>query len=122
MTAALEIPLSIISAFIMMKLFNVNINLISLGGLALAAGMNVDASVVVLENIFRKVQLFKDKKPGHQYSMGEIVAIVTEAVREVAIPIMVSMLTSLIVFIPLILTQDLTNAILSDLGPKVRMT
>ena len=52
-TAAIEIPLSIVMAFIMMRLMGMNLNLISLGGLALSAGMNVDGSVVVMENIFR---------------------------------------------------------------------
>ena len=52
-TAAIEIPLSMVLAFILMKITGMNINMISLGGLALSAGMNVDASVVVMENIFR---------------------------------------------------------------------
>ena len=52
-TAAIEIPLSLLLAFILMRLTGMNLNMISLGGLALSAGMNVDASVVVLENIVR---------------------------------------------------------------------
>ena len=47
-TAAIEIPLSMILAFILMRISGMNLNLISLGGLALSAGMNVDASVVVM--------------------------------------------------------------------------
>ena len=52
-TAAIEIPMSIVLAFILMRITGVNVNMISLGGLALSAGMNVDGSVVVMENIFR---------------------------------------------------------------------
>ena len=59
-TAAIEIPLSLFMAFILMRLTGMNLNLISLGGLALSAGMNVDASVVVLENIFRHFEEWKN--------------------------------------------------------------
>jgi len=59
-TATIEIPLSLILSFILMKIFGMNLNIISLGGLALSSGMNVDASVVVLENIMRK---FEDQVP-----------------------------------------------------------
>jgi HAE1 family hydrophobic/amphiphilic exporter-1 len=109
-TAAIEIPLSIIMAFILMKLFDMNINLISLGGLALSAGMNVDASVVVIENIFRHFKLTP-----HLSKLENIVA----AVQEVYKPILVSTLASLIVFFPIIFTTGLTNSILGDLAKAV---
>jgi HAE1 family hydrophobic/amphiphilic exporter-1 len=50
---AVSIPLSIIFAFVMMYAFNLTVNLLTLGGLALGVGMLVDNSIVVLENIFR---------------------------------------------------------------------
>lgn len=109
-TAAIEIPLSIIMAFILMKLFNMNINLISLGGLALSAGMNVDASVVVIENIFRHFKLHPD-----QTKLKNIL----NAVHEVYQPILVSTLASLIVFFPIIFTTGLTNSLLGDLAKAV---
>jgi HAE1 family hydrophobic/amphiphilic exporter-1 len=118
MTAAIEIPLSMILAFIMMKLTNMNLNLISLGGLALASGMNVDASVVVLENIFRhQEQMLKKgiQKPTFMQSLN----LIAKAASEVALPVFVSMITSLVVFIPLAFTSDLTNAILGDLAKAV---
>jgi hydrophobic/amphiphilic exporter-1 (mainly G- bacteria), HAE1 family len=114
-TAAVEIPISIVMAFILMKFFDMNLNLISLGGLALSAGMNVDASVVVMENIFRHFNLVKDKK----LSFDERVKIVVAAVNEVKVPIISSTVASLVVFIPLIATKGLTNAILGDLAKAV---
>lgn len=113
-TAAIEIPLSLIMAFILMKLTGMNLNLISLGGLALSAGMNVDASVVVLENIMRHF----DKKKG-ELSWEEKVQTLLAAVNEVKIPIIASTVASLVVFAPLVFTNGLTNALLGDLAKAV---
>ena len=113
-TAAIEIPLSLLMAFILMRFAGMNLNLISLAGLALSAGMNVDASVVVLENIVRHFEhhtgklLYQDK-----------VRIVIEAVNEVRTPIIASTLASLVVFFPLIFTQGLTHSLLGDLAKAV---
>lgn len=113
-TAAIEIPISIIMAFIFMKLTGVNINLISLGGLALSAGMNVDASVVVMENIFRHFEAQKEK-----LSFEKRLRVLIEAVREVQVPIIASTIASVVVFIPLLMTKGLTNSILGDLARAV---
>lgn len=113
-TAAIEIPLSLLMAFILMKLTGMNLNLISLGGLALSAGMNVDASVVVLENIFRH---FEGKPKG--LSFEEKTRIVVGAVKEVLQPIIASTLASLVVFLPLVFTRGLTNSLLGDLAKAV---
>lgn len=113
-TAAIEIPLSLLLAFILMKMFGMNLNLISLGGLALSAGMNVDASVVVLENIFRH---FEGKPKNLPYN--EKTRLVVEAVNEVKLPILASTIASLVVFLPLIFTRGLTNSLLGDLAKAV---
>ncbi len=117
-TTALEIPLSMIVAFALMKVAGINLNLISLGGLALAAGMNVDASVVVLENIFRHLKT-KSDNGNIELNSSEKMDVIMAAVKEVAVPILVSMFTTLIVFIPIAFTSDLTNAILGDLAKAV---
>ena len=114
MTAAIEIPLSMVLAFILMRLFGMNLNLISLGGLALAAGMNVDASVVVMENIFRHFEM----NPG-QHDFSSRLKIVSTAVGEVTFPIIASTLASLVVFLPLTFTSELSYAILGDLAKAV---
>ena len=109
-TTIIEIPTSILLSFILLKLTNIQINLISLGGLALSVGMNVDASIVVIESIMK--QLSKIKK---NTSYIEIANRVIDAVRSVAVPLVLSTATSLIVFIPLYFTSDITFAILGDL-------
>ncbi len=117
-TAAIEIPMSIVLAFILMRFTGINLNLISLGGLALSAGMNVDASVVVMENIFRHFdELPEDER--RRLSYADKVRILTAAVREVQFPIMASTIASLVVFLPLAFTSELTNAVLGDLAMAV---
>lgn len=113
-TAAIEIPLSLLMAFILMRLAGMNLNLISLGGLALSAGMNVDASVVVLENIVRHFE-HKVGKLSYQEKLQTVIM----AVNEVRLPIIASTLASLVVFFPLIFTQGLTHSLLGDLAKAV---
>lgn len=118
-TAAIEIPLSIVLAFILMRLSGMNLNLISLGGLALSAGMNVDASVVVMENIFRHFEEAAAREPGRALGFEERMKIVVGAVREVQFAVIASTIASLVVFIPLVFTSDLSYAILGDLAKAV---
>ncbi|MBT7611056.1 MAG: efflux RND transporter permease subunit [Bacteriovoracaceae bacterium] len=113
-TAALEIPLSMVLAFILMNIFDMNLNLISLGGLALAAGMNVDASVVIMENIFRNLNDVKGP-----LNFKTRLALVLRSVKEVRLPIIASTISTLVVFAPIAFTSNLTNAILGDLAKAV---
>lgn len=104
------IPLSLISGFILMKVFGIGVNLISLGGMALAVGMVVDGSIVVLENIVRHFEIAKPQ------SYDERLSVIIEATREVRLPIIASLLTTIIVFAPLPFTSPLASAILGDLA------
>jgi HAE1 family hydrophobic/amphiphilic exporter-1 len=113
-TAAIEIPLSIILAFILMKISGMNLNLISLGGLALSAGMNVDASVVVMENIFRHFEGID-----HPLDFSGRLRVVVAAVKEVRFAVIASTIASLVVFLPLAFTSELSYAILGDLAKAV---
>lgn len=113
-TAAIEIPLSMVLAFIPMKLSGMNLNLISLGGLALSAGMNVDASVVVMENIFRHFE-----EVHGPISFSKQLDILVRSVKEVRFAVIASTIASLVVFIPLAFTSKLSNAILGDLAKTV---
>ena len=113
--ALLEIPLSLLLSFILMKWVGVQINMISLGGLALSVGMNVDASIVVIDSILKRFASLKNTL----LSKTVIVSAVAEAVQEVYLPVILSTVTSLIVFIPLSFTSDLTESILGDLAKAV---
>lgn len=113
-TAAIEIPISMLIALVLMKIFDINITLFSLSGLALAAGMNVDASVVVMENIFRRVEEYKGPR-----SPSALLDLIWGAVREVAGPVLFSTIASLAVFIPFMMIDGFGYAMLGDLAKVV---
>ena len=88
--AAISIPLSILTALVIMQITGVTINIMTLGGLAVAVGRVVDDAIVVLENIYRHRSLGEDR--------------LTAAIngpREVAGAITASTLTTVAVFLPL---------------------
>jgi len=99
----LSMPVSILATFVFMRLAKVNINMMSLGGLALGIGMLVDNSIIVLENIFRLREEGKD----------EVTASIVGA-REVAMPIVASTLTTCAVFLPIIYVRGIAGQLFRD--------
>ena len=95
----LSLPLSALITFIMMRWTGVSANLMSLGGLVIALGMIVDASIVVAENIFRHLT---EKKPG---SVHEKLVLCLNATKEVARPVMFAILITIITKVPLFALQ-----------------
>lgn len=87
--AAATLPLTAISTFLFMKLFGETVNLMSLGGLAVAIGLVIDDAVVVIENIHRHFAL--------EHS-GDAVE---RATQELVAPVVASTLTTVVVFAPL---------------------
>jgi CzcA family heavy metal efflux pump len=88
------IPLSLLIAFIWFRFGNITLNIMTFGGLALAVGRLVDDSIVELEAITRH---YNNPKPG-QSKLSQTL----EAASEVAAPIFVSTLTTVIVFLPIV--------------------
>lgn len=88
--AALTIPLSAASAFAMMGLLGQSINLMSLGGIAIAIGLVIDDAIVVIENIHTQLGKGLDSLAAAQ-----------EALKELTGPIASSTITTVVVFIPL---------------------
>ncbi|MBU0740720.1 efflux RND transporter permease subunit [bacterium] len=103
---SLSIPISIASTFAFMHLFDVNINLMSLGGLSLAAGMLVDNAIVVLENIKRHLAECADGRG--------IAAVCAEATKEVASPVIAATLTTVAVFFPVIYVPGIAGEFFRD--------
>ena len=106
---ALSIPLTALVAFILMDWQGVSANLMSLGGLAIAIGMIVDASIVITENIARHL----NEKAGSDLSRVDIVR---EAVREVARPVLFAILIIVIVFLPLLTLQQMEGKMFRPLA------
>ncbi len=88
---AVAIPLSVIATFVLLFFTGQTLNVFTLGGLALAVGRLVDDSIVELENIHRHYALTTDKKKA-----------VLDAAQEVALPILVSTITTIVVFFPVL--------------------
>ena len=94
----LSIPLSALAAFLALSLGDSTINTMVLGGLALAFSRLIDNSVVVLENIFRHLEL------------GETPAVAAEkGGREMALPVLAATLTTVVVFFPVTLLYGVSR-------------
>lgn len=102
---AVSIPVSVISTFSIMDWADLSLNIISLSGLTLAVGMVVDDAVVVLENIFR----FKEE--GHNRNKASIFG-----AQEVAVPVVISTLTTLVVFLPILFVPGIAGFLFRDLA------
>lgn len=94
---AVSIPFSVLFAFIGMEYFGISINLMSFGGLAIAIGMMVDGSIVLVENVDR---LKRESSPDENF-----IHIVAKASKEVLRPIIFSIIIIITVFIPLFTLQ-----------------
>jgi cobalt-zinc-cadmium resistance protein CzcA len=100
-TVALVLPLSALFTFILMRFAGMSANLMSLGGLAIALGLLVDAAVVVVENVVQHLAKTSSK------SRLPRLHVVLRAVREVATPVAAGVLIIVVVFLPLLTLQDL---------------
>lgn len=102
---AVAIPLSILITFFLMYLSGYTLNLMTLGGIALGVGMLVDNAIVVLENIYRHLQLGKGLKEA-----------VVQGTTQVASAITSSTLTTLVIFVPVVFLGGLTGELFRELG------
>lgn len=101
LVVSLTLPLAVLIAFLMMHLFGLSANLMSLGGLAIAIGLLVDAAVVVVENTVNHLV------PGHGIDDPPKLHRVYRAVGEVARPVVSGIAIICLVFMPLLSLQGL---------------
>ncbi len=102
LVVAITLPLAALVTFILMNYFGMSANLMSLGGLAIAIGMLVDAAVVVVENV--------ESYLAHEASSGVRLPhlnVIYRAVREVSMPVVSGIVIIVIVFLPLLTLQGL---------------
>ncbi|MCC5854896.1 MAG: efflux RND transporter permease subunit [Idiomarina sp.] len=100
---SLAIPVSVVTTFFLMYAGNLTLNIMSLGGIALAVGLLVDNAIVVLENIERR------RNEGDAVRTAAI-----EGTKEVASAVTASTLTTLAVFVPLIFVSGLAGQLFKD--------
>ena len=99
----IAIPVSVIGTFLLMYTNNISLNIMSLGGIALAVGMLVDNSIVVLENIVRK----KEQGQG-------IVEAAQNGTTEVAGAVVAATLTTIAVFFPMVFISGIAGQLFRD--------
>jgi cobalt-zinc-cadmium resistance protein CzcA len=109
-TVALVLPLAALSTFILMNQFGMSANLMSLGGLAIAIGMLVDAAVVVVENITTHLAEWQKERRLPRLH------IIYRAVREVSVPVASGIGIIIIVFFPLLTLQGLEGKLFTPVA------
>lgn len=100
---SISIPVSIIATFNLMYSYDISLNIMSLGGIALAIGLLVDNSIVVLENIDR-----------HKKTNKNVLQAASKGTSEVSMAIVASTLTTMAVFFPLVFVEGIAGQLFSD--------
>jgi len=103
LTIAVSMPVCILAVFVLMNVFDLTMNMMSLGGIAMGVGMIVDNSIVVLENIYRFAS------EGHDRMSACV-----DGTKEVTTSVMASTLTTVAVFLPLGLTGGMAGMLFKD--------
>jgi CzcA family heavy metal efflux pump len=111
--ATVSIPLSVLAAVVLMRASGIGINIMSLGGLAIGTGIIVDDAIVVLENIFRwmsdpALRAGRDRR-----------ATIVAAAAEVAAPVIVSTLTNIGIFLPMVLVEGFAGRLFAPVSATV---
>jgi len=113
LVVGLSIPVSLAITFALFHFGKVKLNLMSLGGLSLAAGMLVDNAIVVLENINRHLS-GKERLADRGARRRDTAAAAERGVREMARPVMAATLTTVAVFFPVIYVPGIAGAFFRD--------
>ncbi len=108
---ATAIPISVIGTFIVMGLLGRTINVISLAGMSFAVGMVIDNSIVVLENIYRHMQMGKSR-----------IKAAYDGAVEVWGAVLASTLTTAAVFLPVIFIQDQAGQLFRDIAIAISVS
>jgi HAE1 family hydrophobic/amphiphilic exporter-1 len=103
MITGIAIPVSVIGTFVLMYAFDLSLNIMSLGGIALAVGMLVDNAVVVLENIVRHRERGLSRLEAAQLGTREVSTAITAAT-----------LTSVAVFFPMVFITGIAGQLFKD--------
>jgi multidrug efflux pump len=102
------IPISLIGSFFVMYLFGYSINVLTLLGIVLSTGLVVDDAIVMMENIFRRIE--EGQEPREAAHEGS---------KEIYFAIIATSVTLVIVFLPIIFLQGLTGRLFREFGVVV---
>ncbi|WP_243296999.1 efflux RND transporter permease subunit [Bacillus litorisediminis] len=99
--SVISIPLSLLIAILVLQQLDITLNMMTLGAMTVAIGRVVDDSIVVIENIFRRMASHNEKLKGKD--------LIREATKEMFMPIMSSTIVTIAVFLPLGLVQGMVG-------------
>jgi len=108
---AISLPIGILSAFIVMKYQGINANIMSLGGIAIAVGAMLDASIVMIENIHKRLELSNASKHAENR-----IKIITDACVEVGPPLFYSLIIITLSFLPVFALEAQEGRMFSPLA------
>ncbi|HQS67698.1 MAG TPA: CusA/CzcA family heavy metal efflux RND transporter [Sulfuricurvum sp.] len=106
----ISLPLSLLIAFLLMDYYELSANLMSLSGLAIAVGMIVDGTIVIVENSFRKL---------HDEPDAPRLQVIGDAAKEVATPVTYAVLIIAAVFIPLLSLGGLAGKLYTPMALNI---
>jgi CzcA family heavy metal efflux pump len=103
-TAAI-IPVTLLITFMLMRIVGLSLNLMTLGALAVGIGLVIDDAIVVVENVFRHLSHGESRE-----------AAISSAASEIAAPMISSTLTTIVVFLPMVLLAGVAGAFFTALA------
>jgi heavy metal efflux system protein len=115
----LSIPVSILMALMLMSFYGLSANLMSLGGLAVAIGMLVDGSVVMVENIFRHLTQARGRDAEDTPTQGALAIRVMLAAKEVCSPIFFATAIIILVFAPLFALEGVEGKLFQPMAQSI---
>lgn len=116
LVAILTLPLGILIAFIVMRTQELNANILSLGGIAIAIGAMVDAAVVMIENAHKHLERWTHDNPGEELQSQERWRVITDAAAEVGPALFLSLLIITFSFIPIFSLQGQEGRLFAPLA------
>jgi HAE1 family hydrophobic/amphiphilic exporter-1 len=99
--SVISIPLSLLVALFLLYQMDISLNILTLGALTIAIGRVIDDSIVVMENIYRRMELSGEKLRGKE--------LIREATKEMFVPIFSSTIVTIAVFLPLVLVGGMVG-------------
>ncbi len=99
------IPVTLLITFLLMRMAGITLNLMTLGALAVGIGLVIDDAIVVVENVFRHLSRGEERS-----------AVVAAASAEIAAPMISAALTTVVVFLPLVLLSGVAGAFFTALA------
>ena len=111
--SVIAIPLSLITAVFVLKVLDITINTMTLGGMAIAIGALVDDAVIVVENVFRRLRQNRQLPSEERKSVNTVVF---DAANEILTSIVIATLIIIVVFLPILFLSGIEGRMLRPLG------